>query len=88
MDMFTLVAPIAAVGSLYVVVPVVADAYRRFRGPKVVTCPENQKPADIQLDVAQAAATAALGKPQLEVTACSRWPQQHYCGQECVQQLH
>jgi hypothetical protein len=87
MDMMTLIGPIAALGGVYVVAPVVADAYRRFRGAKAVTCPENQRSAEVQLDVAQAAATAALGKPQLEVTSCSRWPERHYCGQECLAQL-
>ena len=86
-SMLTLVAPIAAVGTLYVVVPVVADAYRRFRGPKSVICPENQKPAEIELDAGQAAASAAFGKPDLQVIRCSRWPERHYCDHECTSEL-
>jgi hypothetical protein len=83
----TVVAAIAAVGALYVVVPVVADAYRRYRGTKTVICPENNQATEIQLDTAQAAASAAVGRPDLRVTGCSRWPERHHCGQECVEQL-
>ncbi len=86
-NLLTAVVPIAAVGALYVVVPVVVDAYRRFRGPKVVTCPETHEPAEVHVDAAHAASTAAVGKPELHVVRCSRWPQRHYCAQECADQL-
>jgi hypothetical protein len=85
MDNFlTVVAPIAAVGALYVVAPVVAHTYRRFRPPRTVTCPENHEPAEIQIDAGEAAATAAFGKPELRVRRCSRWPEHEQCGQECL----
>ena len=86
-SLLTVVAPIAAVGALYVVVPVVTDAYRRFRGTKVVICPETHAPAEIQLDVGQAAASMATGPPDLKVTRCSRWPERHYCDQACAKQV-
>jgi hypothetical protein len=83
-NLFSALVPIVAVGALYVVVPVVANTYRRFRGPRTVTCPETNQPADIELDSVHAAAGAAFGKPDLRVERCSRWPERHECGQECL----
>ena len=88
MDSFVaLVAPIAAVGALYVVAPVMLDAYAHFRGAKLVICPETGEPAEIRVDAAQAAVTAALGPPDAEVRRCSRWPLREYCHEECVSQI-
>ena len=85
MDNFlTLVAPIAAVGAAYVIAPVVAHTYSRFRAPRTVTCPENQEPAEIQIDAGEAAATAAFGHAELRIKHCSRWPEHEQCGQECL----
>ena len=78
------VLPIAAVGALYVVVPVVADTYSRFRHSRTVTCPDTQAPAEIDIDAGQAAASSAFGKPELRVKRCSRWPEHEECGQECL----
>jgi len=87
MDISTVIALIIALGAVYVVAPMVADAYHRFRGTKVVTCPEDQQAVEIIVDAAHAASTAALGPPELRVTHCSRWMQRHYCDQKCVEQL-
>ena len=82
-----LIAPIAAVGGLYVVLPVVADTYQRFRGVKQVTCPENDSVAEVRVDAAEAAASAVVGPPNLQIAHCSRWPEHHACDQRCVEQL-
>jgi hypothetical protein len=81
------VGAVTAVGALYVVTPVIADAYRRFRGPRTVTCPESREAAEIGLDTTKAAVTAAFGTPELRVTACSRWPEHQHCGQECLTEV-
>jgi hypothetical protein len=90
-SLYTVVAPIAAVGLVYVVVPVVADTYRRFRGKKSVVCPETKEPAQVELDAALVAARTAVGArvgpEDLRVLGCSRWPERHECGQECVAEL-
>ncbi len=83
----TVVIPIAAVGALYVVLPVVADAYSRFRGSRMVTCPDTQAPADVAIDAGHAAATSAFGKPDLRIKQCSRWPEHEQCGQECLSEV-
>lgn len=86
-NLLTAVAPIAALGTLYVVIPVATDAYRRFRGVKTVTCPETHASAEIRLDTNHAAVSMAFGPPDLKVTRCSRWPEKHYCNQACTKQV-
>lgn len=87
-NFLTVLGSITALGAFYVVGPVVADAYRRFRAPRTVTCPENQAPAEVGLDVRKAATSAAFGKPHLQIVGCSRWTQQQQsCGQGCLAEI-
>ena len=81
------IASVTAVGAVYVVAPVVATTYRRFRGSRTLTCPEDRQPAEIEIDAMHAAASAAFGPPALEITRCSRWPEHGGCGQECLAQV-
>lgn len=62
-------------------------AWIRYRGQRVITCPENQRPAGVRVDALHAARTA-LGKgPELRLSACSRWPEMAGCGQMCLSQI-
>jgi hypothetical protein len=62
-------------------------AVYRYRGLRVVRCPENFRNASVHLDVPRAALTGLVGPPELLLDACSRWPEKRNCGQECLQQL-
>ncbi|HUP04110.1 MAG TPA: hypothetical protein VMU19_08975 [Bryobacteraceae bacterium] len=62
-------------------------AWRKFHGPRVIVCPENQKPAGVTVDAGHAAATSVLGAPELRLSACSRWPERAGCGQPCLSQI-
>lgn len=75
---------VIALGALYVVLPVVSGAYRRYRGVKRPVCPETGEAAEVTLDARHAAVTAAFGQPDLQVTGCSRWPERHGCDQGCA----
>jgi hypothetical protein len=75
---------VIALGAIYVVAPVVLQAYRRSRGSHLVGCPETGELAEIELDATHAALTAAFGEPRRRVAACSRWPERRDCGQECL----
>lgn len=55
---------------------------RRFRGDRLVKCPETQRPAAVQLD-----AIAAASSEQFRLSDCSRWPEREDCGQECLTQI-
>jgi hypothetical protein len=81
------IAAIAALGLLYVVVPMAMDAYARYRGTHVVICPETQSTATLEFDSTRAALLAVTGSKNVRVANCSRWPERHLCGQECLRQV-
>jgi hypothetical protein len=78
----TLVLLLAGIGLRRIIA-----AFLEYRGHRLVTCPENQRPAGVLVDAWHAAATAAGGDPMLRVTGCSRWPDHSGCGQECLAQV-
>lgn len=59
----------------------------RYRGERVVTCPENRRPAGVALDVSHAAASGLRFRTDLRLRSCSRWPEKAGCGQECLSQI-
>ena len=63
------------------------NAWWKYRGRRVITCPENQRPAGVVVDVRHAAATALGKSPELRLSSCSRWPERAGCGQECLSQI-
>jgi hypothetical protein len=71
-------------------VPVVLLAtrtYLRYRGTRVVTCPETKKPVAVRVDKHLAASTAIAGETRLRLESCTRWPEREHCGQECLSQI-
>jgi len=62
-------------------------AWLRYRGRRVVTCPENTRPAGVTVDALHAAATALGRKPEMTLSSCSRWPERAGCGQACLSQI-
>jgi hypothetical protein len=70
---------LAAAYLIYRIVPVL-----KFRGTMLVTCPENRKPAAVKVATLRAAAKALLGRRQVELGDCSRWPERRDCGQDCL----
>lgn len=78
---------IGVLSGLYWVVPKAARAYLRYRGSRVITCPETRAPAAIEVDAKHAALTAAASYPDLRLKSCSRWPEREDCGQECLLQV-
>jgi hypothetical protein len=62
-------------------------AYRRFRGTRVVTCPETGCGAAVEFDRGHAAMTFAMGETKYRLTSCTQWPEKEGCGQGCVSQI-
>lgn len=62
-------------------------AFWRFRGDRIVGCPENHQPAAVRVAAARAFIQAAIGTPHLQLSDCSRWPEMAGCGQECLSQI-
>jgi hypothetical protein len=62
-------------------------SWLRYRGRRVVTCPENTRPAGVTVDAGHAAATSLGRKPELKLASCSRWPERAGCGQACLSEV-
>jgi hypothetical protein len=58
-----------------------------YRGARVITCPENHRPAGISVDAAHVAAQPFARSPQLRLSSCTRWPERAGCGQQCLSQV-
>jgi len=82
-----LILLIAALGALYVLAPVAADAYGRFRSRRQVQCPETGTVTSIQVDADRAARTALFGEPKLRVSDCRFWPGRYDCAQRCLEKV-
>lgn len=64
-----------------------ARAYLKFRGKRIVTCPETQQPAAVEMATWQIAITAPFREPQLRLRDCSRWRVRASCDQVCLTQI-
>jgi hypothetical protein len=59
----------------------------RYRGQRIVTCPETKKPVIVEVDSLHASLTSTVGLPDIRLKDCSRWPIKGQCGQECLTEL-
>ena len=59
----------------------------KYRGTHLVTCPETQKPAIVEVDALHASLTSTVRLPDIRLADCSRWPLKEQCGQECLTEL-
>ena len=64
-----------------------AVAIRKFRGKRLVTCPESGEPAAVDLTTWHAAWTAVFRRPTLRLRDCSQWRTRPRCGQPCLSQI-
>ena len=83
--------PFLVVAAVVVLASIVAwrllGAWWKYKGRRVVTCPENERPAGVTVDARHAAATGLAKPPQLRLESCSRWPEKAGCGQQCLSQI-
>jgi hypothetical protein len=66
---------------------VVLPEVLRWRGTRLVRCPETRAPAAVDVDVKEALVTGLLGREHLRLRDCSRWPERAGCGQDCLAQV-
>lgn len=78
---------VAAAALLYLAFPLMTRAFYRFRGRRIIVCPETHEPAGVRVDARHAAVTSLLGKTRLRLDDCTRWPERQGCGQECLEQV-
>ena len=84
----TLVCLYAVGAGFYYAARAALSAYRRYKRTRVVVCPDTREYVAVEVDARHAAASAAKqGKPELVLTACTRWPARAGCDQACVAQI-
>jgi hypothetical protein len=59
----------------------------KYRGSRIVTCPETKSPTFVEVDALHASLTSIVGPPDIRLRDCSRWPINEQCGQECLTDL-
>ena len=82
----SLIAMIILTAALWLGIRIVRSS-SRFRGSRIVTCPETNKPTIVEVDALHASLTSAVGLPDIRLKDCSRWPIKEQCGQECLMDL-
>src|SRR5678815_4612747 len=65
-----------------------ARAYSRYRGIRLVTCPETGRPTIVEVDALHASLTSTVGPPDIRLQQCARWPLHKQCGQECLASMN
>jgi hypothetical protein len=80
-------AALVGVGVVFLFARRLGRTWLRYRGTRVVVCPENREMVAVAVDAAHAAFTANDGRPQLRLESCTRWPEKQGCGQECLGQI-
>jgi hypothetical protein len=62
--------------------------YFRFQGTRLVTCPETQQAAMVEVAAISMGMEALLDEPRLRLSKCSRWPMRGGgCAQDCLWQI-
>lgn len=88
MTLWALAGSVVLAVFAYVLLSGFLSTYRRYRGQRVITCPENLRHAAVRVDALKAAHWAAIsGDTVLRLDQCSRWPEMAGCGQECLGQI-
>jgi hypothetical protein len=87
MTYILLVLAVAALAAVAFELKRASRAYLKFRGERIITCPENHQPAAVRVAAGKAALEATLHDPHLNLSECSRWPEKAGCGQECLSQI-
>ena len=86
-----------AVGSLIAIIILAAALWfgirwlvrssSRYRGTRIVTCPETKRPAIVEVDALHASLTSTVGLADIRLQDCTRWPIKGQCGQDCLMDL-
>ena len=56
--------------------------FMKFRGQRVITCPETKEGAAVSVDAMHAALSG-----DLRLSSCTRWPERQGCDQACLSQI-
>jgi hypothetical protein len=81
------VAALVGLGALALFGRRLVGAYLKYRGTRIVVCPESREMVAVEVDTRHAALSAPAGRPELRLDSCTRWPERQGCGQECLGQI-
>ena len=81
------VAVLVGVALLVVVLGRVAYQWIVFGRHRLIECPENLRPAGVQLDAWRAAWSSVAKTRGLRLSNCTRWPERAGCGQQCLNRI-
>jgi len=81
------VAVLVGLGVLFLFGRRLVGTWTKYRGTRVVVCPENREIVAVNVDAGHAAFSAPQGRPHLRLEDCTRWPEKAGCGQECLGQI-
>lgn len=56
----------------------------RFRGTRLVVCPQTNAPAAVRVDAWSAAWAEMMRDQSIALADCSRWPARRFCRQTCL----
>lgn len=87
MNALDLLGAVAVAIGLTVVAVGVVRTWMWVRAPRLVTCPETDRPAAVMLDSRYVTTSALVGRPALRLADCSRWPERGRCGEPCLMQI-
>jgi hypothetical protein len=76
---------LAIVLAVYAIIAI--RTWVRFRGARVVTCPETRQPAGVAVDIGHAMVSAVWERADVRIGRCSRWPEREGCDEACVAQI-
>lgn len=78
---------LATVAVAVVAAAIFLTMYLRYRGKRIVVCPETHKTVGAEVNAALAAASRFSDHPRFVISACSRWPERKDCDQACLTQI-
>ncbi len=78
---------IALAAAVFAVVWLLVKTLAHFQGKMLVTCPETEKPAGVEVDLKDAMLHTIRRESSLHLKSCTRWPERQNCGQECLRQI-
>lgn len=84
MNPWIVLPSLVVVAIVFVVVPVGAAVYSRFRHSWRVPCPLERAEAQIGIDPVAAARAELIGGGEITVARCSLWPKRQGCEQRCL----
>lgn len=82
--LWLLISAVIALEIYFVIAPIMAGTYRRYRGLKTLVCPETGQIVEVKLKAGRASLMSLFDAEVARVKWCSLWPRKKGCSEECV----